>query len=57
MESDGLGLHLSLLDINLISGEDDWDILADTDQVTLSLLVDISSASRDYLRCQLGTFL
>jgi hypothetical protein len=34
VESDSLGLHLSLLDINLVSGEDDWNILADTDQIT-----------------------
>jgi hypothetical protein len=34
MESNGLGLYLSLLDINLVSGEDDGDILADTDQIT-----------------------
>lgn len=36
VESDGLGLHLSLLDINLISTEDDGDVLTDTDQVALS---------------------
>ncbi len=34
VESDGLGLHLPLLDINLVSGEDDGNILADTDQIT-----------------------
>jgi hypothetical protein len=34
VESDCLGLHLSLLDIDLVSGEDDGDILADTDQIT-----------------------
>ena len=34
VESNGLGLHLSLLDINLVSGEDDGNILADTDQIT-----------------------
>jgi hypothetical protein len=34
VESDCFGLHLSLLDINLVTGEDDGDILADTDQIT-----------------------
>jgi hypothetical protein len=34
VESNGLGLHLSLLDINLVSGKDDGNILADTDQIT-----------------------
>jgi hypothetical protein len=34
VEGDCLGLDLSLLDINLVSGEDDGDTLADTDQVT-----------------------
>ena len=34
VESDGLGLHLSLLYINLVSGEDDGDVFADTDQIT-----------------------
>lgn len=34
VEGDCLGLDLSLLDINLVAGEDDGDVLADTDQVT-----------------------
>jgi hypothetical protein len=34
VESNGLGLYLSLLDINLVSGEDDGNIFADTDQIT-----------------------
>jgi hypothetical protein len=34
VEGDCFGLDLSLLDINLVSGEDDGDVLADTDQVT-----------------------
>lgn len=34
VEGDGLGLHFSLLDIDLVAGEDNRDILADTDQVT-----------------------
>jgi len=35
VESNSLGLHLSLLDINLVSGKDDGNILADTDQITV----------------------
>jgi hypothetical protein len=34
VESDGLGLHLALLDVDLVSAKNDWDVLADTDQVT-----------------------
>ena len=34
VECDGLSLYLSLLDINLVSGEDDGDVFADTDQIT-----------------------
>ena len=34
VECDGLGLNFSLFDINLVTGQDDWDILADADQVT-----------------------
>lgn len=35
MESDGLGLDLALLHIDLVSGEDNWDVLADTDKITV----------------------
>lgn len=34
VEGDGLGLHLTLLDIDLVTGEDNGDVLADTDEVT-----------------------
>lgn len=34
MEGDGLGLDLSLLDVDLVAAEDDWDVLANTDEVT-----------------------
>ena len=34
MESDGLGLDLALLHVDLVAAEDDGDVLADTDQVT-----------------------
>jgi len=33
MESDGLGLDLALLHIHLVAAENDWYVLADTDQV------------------------
>lgn len=39
VESDGLGFDLSLLDIDLITGQDNWDVLANTDQITWMLLV------------------
>jgi hypothetical protein len=38
VEGDGLGLHLPLLDIDLVTAEDDRDVLADTDKVTCILL-------------------
>jgi hypothetical protein len=34
VECDCLSFHFSLLDINLVTGEDDWDVLADANQVT-----------------------
>jgi len=34
MEGDCLCLNFSLLYVDLVSSEDDWDVLADTDQVT-----------------------
>lgn len=34
VEGDGLGLNLALLHIDLVTGEDDRDVLADTDEVT-----------------------
>ena len=34
VEGNGLGLDLSLLDINLVSGQNDGNVLADTDQIT-----------------------
>ena len=33
VEGDGLGLDLALLDIDLVSGQDDRDVLANTNQV------------------------
>jgi hypothetical protein len=34
VEGDGLGLDLALLHVDLVTGEDDGDVLADTDEVT-----------------------
>ena len=34
VESDGLGLDLALLDIDLVAAQDNGDVLADTDEVT-----------------------
>jgi hypothetical protein len=34
VEGDSLCLHFSLLNINLVSGQDDGDVFADTDQIT-----------------------
>jgi len=35
MESDRLRLNLTLLDVDLITTEDDWDVLANTDEITM----------------------
>lgn len=34
MEGDGLGLDLALLDIDLVTAENNRDVLADTDKIT-----------------------
>lgn len=34
MESNGLGFHLALLNIDFVAAENDGDVLADTDEVT-----------------------
>ena len=36
VEGDGLGLHLSLLDIDLVAAENDGDVFADADEITYS---------------------
>jgi hypothetical protein len=33
MESDGLGLYFALLDIDFVSGKNNGDIFADTDEI------------------------
>jgi hypothetical protein len=33
VECDGLGLDLALLDVDLVTAEDDGDVLADTDEI------------------------
>ena len=67
VEGDGLGLDLALLDIDLVTGENDGDVLADTDEITcgwgllagLEILKLRKNAGQgdECLRCQLGTFL
>ncbi len=37
VEGDGLSLHLTLLDIDLVTSENDGDVLTDTDEVTCRL--------------------
>ena len=34
MEGDSLGLDFSLLDVDLVTAEDDGDVLTNTDEVT-----------------------
>lgn len=34
MEGDGLGLDLALLHVDLVTAQNDGDVLADTDEVT-----------------------
>ena len=43
VEGNGLRLHFALLDIDLVAGEDDWDVLADTDQITWSGNVSVAN--------------
>lgn len=67
MEGNGLGLHLTLLNVDLVTGEDNRDILADTDEITWQREkmsgVESGKGGRrseceeENLRCQLGTFL
>ena len=45
VESDGLGLHLSFLDVNLVAREHDRNVLADTDEITCVLISVDSSLS------------
>ena len=44
MKGDGLGLHLSLLDIDFVAAEDNGDALADTDKITCADEEQIESA-------------
>ena len=39
VEGDGLCLDLALLDVDLVTGEDNGDVLADTDEVTWKINV------------------
>ena len=60
MERDGLGLDLALLDVDLVTAQNDRDILAHADEVTyidrVRRVPEVSCEWPD-LRCQLGTFL
>ena len=47
MEGDCLGLDLSLLHVDLVAAKNDWDVLADTDQITFS----ISLVGSRYAEC------
>ena len=67
MEGDGLGLHLALLNIDLVSAQNDGNVLADTDEITyvgcqLRCAIEQASVGPEEggiqdVRCQLGTFL
>ena len=37
MESDGFRLDFALFDVDFVAGENDWDVLADADEVTCIL--------------------
>jgi hypothetical protein len=37
VESDGLGLDLALLDVDLVTAQDNGDVLADADEITCKL--------------------
>lgn len=59
MESDGLGLDLALLHIDLVTAENDGNVLANSDEITWNT---INCGFDDIMggvdsRCQLGTFL
>lgn len=60
MESDGLGLDLALLNVDLVTAENNGNVLADTDEITYdesAYMEPWSLKSDGCLRCQLGTFL
>ena len=58
VESDGLCLDLPLLHIDLVAAENDWDVFANSDDITYTLSAfPLQFYSMPYLRCQLGTFL
>lgn len=44
VESDGLGLHLALLNIDLVTAENDGDVLADTDEITYFVMISMAIA-------------
>lgn len=59
MESDGLGLDLALLHIDLVTAKNDGNVLANSDEITWNI---VNQGFDDIMgggdsRCQLGTFL
>jgi hypothetical protein len=38
VEGDGLGLDLALLNVNLVTGKNDGDVLADANEIAWTLL-------------------
>ena len=38
MEGDGLGLDLALLNVDLVTGQDDGNVLANANEITCALL-------------------
>jgi hypothetical protein len=61
VEGDGLGLDLSLLDIDLVTAENNGDVLANSDEITWNRFVSLCLGGvwigGFHVRCQLGTFL
>jgi hypothetical protein len=60
VESDRLGLDLALLHVDLVTAENDGNVLANTDEITCdeSACFELWSLKTGVrLRCQLGTFL
>jgi hypothetical protein len=41
VEGDGLGLHLTLLNIDLVTAKDNRNVLADTDKITYVFVSDV----------------
>ena len=59
VEGDGLRFNFALLYVDLVTAQDDRNVLADTDKITLSKISKIIKYGEmdSNIRCQLGTFL